>query len=272
MRCTAIDQATAADELSQILGQLLHVHEDPDGAEAQLVQRLKIERQEGNSALGSNLAQWEDNFHFHRADYEMTAAGGGGGRPGQAASDLLQFVRVFMTRVVAHCEQKFVSHSTPRTKEIIEAAVQSVVISKSVHEGLMLALQQAHLVQEQGFLELRLRLEERGCTQLDFGIPKGLADIGVGSHGGAEEPWGKVCEYLRQISEERSTTAQLRHLMDAAGAVYSTVKANQPPKPAKQWTCLGADEFTPIFMWAVPLHRPIDLLDRGSNRVFGLGI
>eukprot|EP01048_Picozoa_sp_COSAG05_P018411 COSAG05_NODE_2687_length_2770_cov_1.143766_1_plen_337_part_00 len=249
--CTAVDEARTSEELTQLLGQLLHVAEDPAGAEAQLIQRLENERQEQGSTLGVNLARWEAEFQLHQAECDLSV----GSQPGQIAAGrasdlLLQFVREFTTRAVAHCEQRFVARPSPSMREIVEAAVQAVVLSEPVHAGIMRALHEKHLEDEVGLLKLRCRLEERGCTQLDFEIPQPLSEIGLAPAAGTQEPWGQVCCHLRRLDGECTATAQLRQLMLAARAVYSTVQANQPPKPAKQWT-LGADEFTPIFTWAV---------------------
>lgn len=213
----------------------------------QTIKSFLSQQEAGKSQLGKNLASWPMRFAEARSRCATATD------PIAGSSELLQYIRSFMNDCIKVANP--IDRSSVRARravrpaadqDIIEAAMQSIVLEGTTYEGMMGRVREGHLNEELLLSTLRRRLAQR--PQADFAIPASHVD---------PDDWAQARELLAEINSCHTALGQLGCVVRAAKAVYETVEKFKT-EPGKHLT-VGADEFTPIFVYIVLMSETVDI-------------
>jgi hypothetical protein len=207
---------------------------------------MRAQQAAGKTRLGKLLVSWPALFDGAR---DKCAAATD---PLAASGELLVYVRTFLNNCLAATDPidrgslKGNTSDLPEADdEVIEAVLQSMALEPT-YEGIMSCVREAHLNEELQLGNLRRRLAER--PQVDFAIPKTHVDPGN---------WVRSRELLAKMNTHHTALGQLGCVVKAAKGIYETVEDNN--RGSGKVLTVGADEFTPIFIYIVLMSETVDI-------------
>ena len=173
----------------------------------------------------------------------------------QSSETALQKLRVFMDSIVQFTLQNMSqSLGTKNVPQLVEAGVERAVLS-SRYASILALTSPRYIAQEKRLQDLRTLVRQR--PQSAFGIAEDLV---------SPLEWCAARGCLSEMRSMKTPAEELACLNTTATAIYREMQAGQARKrEGKAPKVIGADEFTPIFIYVVCLSGLTDLHARCEN-------
>jgi hypothetical protein len=170
-------------------------------------------------------------------------------------ASVLQRVRVFVDTVIQYTLEHYAETLGQHAAKLVEAGVEEQVLS--VRYQPLIALSRPRFEEKEARLQ-NLRSLVRGWSQQKWGIAEDLVSP-------LEFCAARGC--LQEFAGAKTPSAELTYLTNCATAIYREMQAGQKRgrKSGSGPKVVGADEFTPVFIFVVCLSGANDLHARCEN-------